>query len=133
MQNNPTLKPYLINAFYTWAIDKETTPLIEIAKDFYNSLPIQSEDNITFILNIHPDATRNMIFGKKEIQFEAIFSGQYFQVTITYESIKKIFTKENEYELLFPIDYKKLQTEYLSFKKQTIIKKKHLTLIKNET
>lgn len=134
MNNNPTLKPYLVNAFYTWTMDTGTTPLIEVASDFYNTLPDKIKKENTIILNIHPDATRNMILGKNDIQFEAMFSGEDFKVNITYESIQKIFTKEDGYGLEFSVDSEKLKTPYLSKNIQRkVIQKKHLKLIKNES
>jgi stringent starvation protein B len=134
MNNNPTLKPYLVNAFYTWTMDTGTTPLIEVVSDFYNTLPDNIKQENTIILNIHPDATRNMILGKNDIQFEAMFSGEDFKVNITYESIQKIFTKEDGYGLEFSVDSEKIKTPYLSKNTQRkIIHKKHLKLIKNES
>ncbi|NCQ52193.1 hypothetical protein GW796_09970 [archaeon] len=129
--NNKTLKPYLINAFYTWTIDNKTTPLIEVVYDTYNVLPNSVKNDMSVILNIHPDATRNMLLGKSYLQFEALFNGEDFNVCITYESIQKIFNKENGYGLEFTLDPNQLKTEYLGKKTtKTIIKRKNLQLIK---
>lgn len=129
MNNNKTLKPYLINAFYTWTMDNSTTPLIEVAYDIYNVLPHNLKQQSSLVLNIHPDATKNIILGKNDLQFEAMFSGEEFNVKITYESIQKIFTKEDGYGLEFTVDYDRLKTEYLSNNGRKIIQKKHLKLI----
>jgi hypothetical protein len=58
-----------------------------------------------------------------------MFSGEECKVKITYESIQKIFTKEDGYGLEFTVDYDKLRTNYLSNNGHKIIQKKHLTLI----
>jgi len=130
MNNNKTLKPYLINAFYTWTMDNKTTPLIEVAFDIYNELPNSVSAEPMVVLNIHPDATKNILLGKNSLEFEAMFSGSEFKVKITYESIQKIFTKEDGYGLEFTVDYDKLKTNYLASSGHQIIQKKHLTLIK---
>jgi stringent starvation protein B len=132
MNNNKTLKPYLINAFYTWTMDNSTTPLIEVVYDIYNVLPNSVKQQSVLVLNIHPDATRDIVLGKNDLQFEAMFDGEEFKVTITYESIQKIFTKEDGYGLEFTVDYEKLKTNYLSNGGRKIIQKKHLTLITKE-
>lgn len=134
MNNNKTLKPYLVNAFYKWTMDNETTPLIEVVHDFYNVLPENIQRQSSVVLNIHPDATRNIQLGKQDIKFEAMFAGEDFKVTITYESIQKIFTKEDGYGLEFTVDPHKLKTEYLSTQaNRKIIQKKHLRLIKRQS
>lgn len=132
MNNNKTLKPYLINAFYTWTIDNATTPLIEVVYDIYNELPKSVKYESVLVLNIHPDATKNIILGKSDLEFEAMFSGEESKVKITYESIQKIFTKEDGYGLEFTVDYDKLKTNYLANNGNTIIQRKHLTLIRKE-
>ena len=38
-QYKNTFKPYLINAFYTWAIDIGFTPLIEVENHPDNQIP----------------------------------------------------------------------------------------------
>jgi stringent starvation protein B len=130
MNNNKTLKPYLVSAFYKWTMDNNITPLVEVVYDVYNKLPEQIKNQSTVVLNIHPDATRNMQIGKNELSFEAMFLGVDFQVIITYESIQKIFTKEDGYGLEFTVDVEKLKTEYLSMKlNRKIIERKHLRLI----
>lgn len=130
MNNNKTLKPYLINAFYTWTMDNKATPLIEVVFDIYNVLPESVKHQNLVVLNIHPDATKNIVLGKSELEFDAMFSGEECKVKITYESIQKIFTKEDGYGLEFTVDYDKLKSNYLSNNGQKIIQRKHLTLIK---
>ena len=95
------LKPYLINAFFTWSIDTNQTPIIEVFEHSNNKLPDGFFNNRFINLNIQPSATRNMVLGKEKIEFEARFSGQPFNVVIDYDSIKKIFNKEDGYGLEF--------------------------------
>lgn len=137
MNYKKTLKPYLINAFYTWAMDVGNTPLIEINNHKNNVIPDYLAELMPITLNIHPNATRNMIFSKDIMQFEAVFGGKEFQVSINYDSIAKIFSKEDGYGLEFAIHINQNDDDTNESNNNTsefkpIKQKKHLTLIKND-
>jgi stringent starvation protein B len=128
-----TLKPYLINAFYTWALDLNLTPLIEIKQHKENDIPQHLSNEKSIIFNVHPNATKNIIFGKATLQFEALFSSQVYLVNIDYSSIVRIFTKEDGYGLEFNDDQKPIKKEQPSKNSIKEIKRiKHLVLIKND-
>ena len=124
MKHLNTLKPYLVNAFYTWAIDVNKTPLIEIAPYHKNILPEDLKNKENIVINIHPNAILNMILSKENMKFETIFLDENFNVTIYYESIRQIFCKEDTYGLEFEIETKE--------PKGTRDTKRHLYLVKNE-
>lgn len=128
MTHDKTLKPYLIEAFYNWSLANNLTPLIEISEDYYNLLPEHVKRQSTVILNIHPDATYDLIFSKQNIEFEAVFSGENFRVKITYESIQKIFIKEDGYGLEFIVEKERIKHPYRTEKSK--IQKRHLRLVK---
>ncbi len=130
MENNKTLKPYLVEAFYKWSLAHNLTPLIEVAEDYYNLLPNNVKKQNIAILNIHPEATHDLIIGKQFIEFEALFNGESFNVKISYESIQKVFVKEDGYGLEFSVDINKIKTPYLAEANKPKIVKKHLKLIK---
>lgn len=121
-----TLKPYLINAFYSWCMDIGYTPLISVIKWNENILPdhLSHENDITF--NIHPKAVRNLIFSKDTIEFEAMFDGQAFQITIHHKSLSSIHTSEGEHGLNFDIN------EIIEEQEESLKKKPQLVVIKNE-
>ena len=85
-----TFKPYLINAFYTWAMDINFTPLIEVSNSSINKIPANLKDKENIIFNIHPGSIRNLIFGKDCIEFEAKFGGEAHNLSIYHKTIKKI-------------------------------------------
>lgn len=121
-----TLKPYVINSFYTWAIDLGFTPLIEVKTHTKNKIPehLSSQDSIVF--NIHPSAIRNLVFGKEHIEFQANFNikddEEYIeQIVISHNSITKIFNREDKYGLHFDIEAEKKESK----------PKPHLSIIKN--
>lgn len=127
MQN--TLKPYLINAFYSWCMDVGYTPLIGVQKFNKNHIPPHLEHNTHIVFNIHPKATRNFIFGKDKIEFETMCEGNIYEVSIDYKSIFRIYNTEENYGLDFDIDPDELKEE----EEEVVITKPKFTLIKNES
>lgn len=116
-----TLKPYLINAFYTWSMDIGYTPLLTVQKWNQNLIPEDLTHDKFIIFNIHPSAVKNLIFGKDIIEFEAMFSGKAQHISLHYKSIFSIYNKEDNYGLEF---------ETIMEKKEN--KRPNLILIKNE-
>ena len=138
-----TFKPYLINAFYTWAIDTGFTPLIEVEFHQDNQIPESLEDKNPIVFNIHPAATRNLIFSKDFIEFEAKFSNQLQKLSINNKSITRIFSKEDGYGLEFKIfeeinqhndspEIEKTSKNPAFSSTKPPKSKKHLILIRNE-
>lgn len=101
---NKTLKPYLINAFYSWCMDTGKTPMIVSYSCFKNNIPPHLINEEYILLNIHPHAVRNLVFSKDNISFEAQFENEIFQVIINYDSISNIYSKEEEEGLEFPLE-----------------------------
>lgn len=133
-----SLKPYIINAFYSWSLDNGNTPLIEFTDHKENLIPKHIISSGIAIISIHPDYIQNMILGKDNMQFEAFFNGQPFSVNMHYDSVTKIFNKEDGHGLEFDnnelLGYANEDEEYLKdFNNIKALKKKgHLSLIKNE-
>lgn len=98
-QNN--IKPYLMVAFYTWAMDSNIVPILEIKKDSNNIVPQEIMQKEKVLFSIHPNSVSHLIFGKNNIQFFAKFKGESFHITIVNESVTKIFNKDNGQGLEF--------------------------------
>lgn len=109
-QNN--IKPYLMLAFYTWAIDSNVVPLLEVRPHEQNVIPEELKNKSKIIFSIHPKSVQNLIFGKKFIEFQARFQGTPFQVSICHEAISKIFNKDtgNGLEFNETIEVNQLET-----------------------
>lgn len=118
-----TLKPYLINAFYSWAMDIGYSPLIQIEKWRNNIIPQHLDPENDLIFNIHPKAVRNLVFGKDKIEFEALFQGNPSQISIDYQSISRIYNSEDSFGLDFECPVEEEQPS-------TLNKKSHLQLVK---
>jgi stringent starvation protein B len=58
--------------------------------------------NGEIVLNISPDATRNLKIGNELIQFSARFNGVSREVSVPVNTVAGIFAKENGQGLAFP-------------------------------
>lgn len=107
-----TLKPYVLNAFYTWSIDLGFTPLIEVQQNKNNQVPQHLLEQDSIIFNIHPNVVKNLVFGKDHIEFQANFNKdlthhQVEQIIILHSSILKVCNREDKYGLNFDIEENK--------------------------
>lgn len=101
---NKTLKPYLINAFYSWCMDTGKTPMIVAYSCYKNKIPQDLSNEEYILLNIHPHAVRNLVFSKNNISLDAQFNQNIETVVISYDSISTIYSKEEEEGLEFPLE-----------------------------
>lgn len=100
---NKTLKPYLINAFYSWCMDTGKTPMIVAYSCYKNKIPNHLSDEEYILLNIHPHAVRNLVFSKNTISLDAQFNS-IENVVLNYDCISTIYSKEEEEGLEFPLN-----------------------------
>lgn len=97
-------KPYIVNAFYNWALENHTTPYINVSKSIDNVVPEYLKNNASIILRLHNDSVYNLVFSADNLYFLAYFNGEPFQVCIPYSNIRSIFCKETNYSLNFDIE-----------------------------
>lgn len=104
MKKEKPFKPYIINAFYNWALEDKKTPYIKVNKNSDNIIPNHLKGNDYIILRLHSDSVYNLVFSTDHINFLAYFNGEAFQLAIPYINIRTIFCKENNYGLNFDIE-----------------------------
>lgn len=91
-----TLKASLVRAVYDWAVDNQFTPYLEAAADFPGiEVPPRAVDQGRVVLNIHPNAVRDLALGDEFLTFSARFSGTPFAVTIPVLAITALYAREN--------------------------------------
>jgi stringent starvation protein B len=93
--------PYLIRAIWEWCVDNGYTPYIAVKVDGATRVPMEYVRNGEIVLNISPDATRNLKIGNDLIQFSARFNGVSREVSVPISSVAGIFAKENGQGLAF--------------------------------
>ena len=94
-------KPYLIRAIYEWCADNGYRPYIAVAVDEHTVVPTEFVRNGEIVLNVSPDATRNLKIGNELIQFSARFNGVSREVSVPVTAVAGIFAKENGQGLAF--------------------------------
>jgi stringent starvation protein B len=93
--------PYLIRAIWEWCVDNGFTPYIGVKVDSATRVPMEYVRNGEIVLNISPDATRNLKIGNELIQFSARFNGVSREVSVPVATVAGIFAKENGQGLAF--------------------------------
>ena len=100
MKDAPTT-PYLIRASWEWCVDNGFTPYVAVKVDSATRVPMEYVRNGEIVLNISPDATRNLKVGNELIQFSARFNGVSREVSVPVAAVAGIFAKENGQGLAF--------------------------------
>ena len=104
MKEAPTT-PYLIRAIWEWCVDNGFTPYAAVKVDAATRVPMEYVRNGDIVLNMSPDATRNLKIGNELIQFSARFNGASREVSVPVSAVAGIFAKENGQGLAFqPLD-----------------------------
>jgi stringent starvation protein B len=93
--------PYLLRAIWEWCVDNGYTPYVAVKVDSATRVPMEYVRNGEIVLNISPDATRNLKIGNDAIQFSARFNGVSREVSVPVVTVAGIFAKENGQGLSF--------------------------------
>lgn len=116
-------KPYLIRAIFEWCVDSGFTPYLAVQVDANTRVPMEYVKNGEIVLNVSPDATRNLTIGNDLIQFSARFNGASRELSVPVNAVTGIFAKENAQGLFFqpaapeteakpPIEHKEDKAEH---------------------
>lgn len=100
MKETPTT-PYLIRAIFEWCCDNGLTPYIAVKVDETTKVPMEYVKNGEIVLNVSPDATRNLKIGNDLLQFSARFAGVSREISVPINTIGGIFAKETGQGLSF--------------------------------
>ena len=93
--------PYLIRAIFEWCCDNGLTPYIAVKVDETTKVPMEYVKNGEIVLNVSPDATRNLKIGNDLLQFSARFAGVSREISVPISSVGGIFAKETGQGLSF--------------------------------
>lgn len=104
----PAFAPYVLRAYYEWALDNEFTPMIQVNLDVNKdeiSVPPQFSKDEEIVFNIGPEACGNLDIGNEYIDFDARFNGAPFHIHFPVENVQLIGCRETQFGLpmeLFP-------------------------------
>ncbi len=103
MKETLSTTPYLIRALYEWCCDSGQSPYIAVKVDAHTRVPLEYVKDGEIVLNISPDATRNLKIDNDAIRFSARFNGVSREIAVPVVAVKGIFARESGQGLAFQI------------------------------
>lgn len=125
-------RPYLIRAMFDWIVDNEWTPHLQVDANYSGiQIPRQFVQDSVIVLNIHPDAVRQLELNNDWFSFKARFQGVEQEVSFPPEAVLGVFARENGQGMPFPKEahIEKPENSAKEDKKPTK-KKPHLSIVK---
>lgn len=96
-------KPYLVRAIHEWLLDNQCTPYVLVnTRHDGVQVPLDYVKDDRIVLNIAPDAVRDLLIDNAWINFSARFAGKAMDVFIPIASVQAIYGKENNEGMFFP-------------------------------
>ncbi len=98
-------KPYMLRALYEWILDNGLTPhiIVDVHAEGVE-VPPQAVRDGKLVLNVAPQATRNLELGNEFVTFQARFSGVAQAILLPIEAVMAIYAKENGQGMMFARD-----------------------------
>jgi stringent starvation protein B len=94
-------RPYLIRAIYEWCVDNDYTPYLAVRVNAATEVPRAYVKDGEIILNLNPNAVRNLEMGNDMISCSSRFNGVAHQLFVPVEAVIGIFAKETGQGLVF--------------------------------
>lgn len=106
-------RPYLIRAMFDWIVDNEWTPHVQVDAEYPSvHVPQQYIQNGIIVLNMHPDAVRDLQMSNAVFSFKARFQGVEHKVIFPPGAVLAIFARENGQGMPFaPESYSEIDEE----------------------
>jgi stringent starvation protein B len=97
--------PYLIRAINEWILDNNCTPYMVVDATMKDvSVPLAHVKDGQIVLNIGPQASRNLNISDEYVMFSGRFSGIAHEIYAPIGAVMGIITKENGEGMWFPRD-----------------------------
>jgi stringent starvation protein B len=98
-------KPYLIRGFYEWIVDSRCTPLLVVdATQPRCNVPQEYVENGEIILNVSPDAIRDLKVSSNVVEFKASFSGIAHLISVPIRAVLAVYAEENGQGMFFDVE-----------------------------
>ncbi len=96
-------QPYLLRALNEWILDNGMTPQLLIDAEHPGlEAPQSILGESKLVLNISPNAVRDLLIDNEFVSFVARFSGVSHGVVVPINSVLAIYTRENGQGMMFP-------------------------------
>lgn len=87
-------QPYFLRALYEWCVDNGSTPHIAVRVDGRCKVPAAFVKDGQIVLNIGPNAVRNLHIDNEWVTFSARFSGVSQDVHVPVDAVQAIYARE---------------------------------------
>ena len=95
-------RPYLLRALYDWIVDSGETPNILVDAEMCGVVvPQEYVQDGQIVLNISPQAVRNLNLGDEYVMCEGRFSGRSMELVLPIISIRAIYCRDSGQGLAF--------------------------------
>ena len=95
-------RPYLLRGLYDWIVDSGEVPNILVDAEVDGVVvPIEHVRDGQIVLNISPQAVRNLNMGNEFIMCEGRFSGRSIELVLPIESVRAIYCRDSGQGLAF--------------------------------
>lgn len=95
-------RPYILRALNEWLLDNRLTPYVIVAADMDGVVvPRAHVQDGQLVLNISPDATRDLQVDNEQLTFSARFGGVPMQLYIPVDAVMAIYARENGAGMVF--------------------------------
>ena len=95
-------RPYLLRALYDWIVDSGETPNILVDAEMHGVVvPQEYVQDGQIVLNISPQAVRNLNLGDEYVMCEGRFSGRSMELVLPIISIRAIYCRDSGQGLAF--------------------------------
>ena len=89
-------RPYLLRALYDWIVDSGEIPNILVDAEIDGVVvPQEHVQDGQIVLNISPQAVRNLNLGDEFVMCEGRFSGRSIELVLPIASIRAIYCRDS--------------------------------------
>jgi stringent starvation protein B len=95
-------RPYLLRALYEWIVDSGEVPNVLVDAEIDGVVvPSEHVRDGQIVLNISPQAVRNLSLGNDYVICEGRFSGRSVELILPIESVRAIYCRDSGQGLAF--------------------------------
>ena len=99
-------RPYFLRALYDWIVDSGLTPYLLVSADSDAvQVPREYVSEGKIVLNVSPDAIRDLVLGDETVAFSGRFGGRPFPIAIPLANVQAIYAKETGEGMMFEPEY----------------------------
>ncbi|NOX50224.1 MAG: ClpXP protease specificity-enhancing factor [Gammaproteobacteria bacterium] len=96
-------RPYLLRALYQWVVDCDEVPYVLVDASISGvQVPQQHVEDGQIVLNLGPNAVRDLVLGDEFVMCSSRFDGMTFELVLPIESVKAIYCKDTGAGMVFP-------------------------------